>query len=79
MVSVRDPATGTFLYHCPTCGTIVHIKSRSGLRLVRAAGKCQGCRAFDTYNRTPEIIGIFEQWFGRVGLPESWRVVKKAA
>ena len=65
MVCLIDPRTREFLWHCPQCTERIRFPNLSALRLAERAGGCQGCRAKATFERGPELIGLFLDFWVR--------------
>jgi hypothetical protein len=62
-----DPQTGEFLWCCPQCRKTIWLQSERAVILAEHAGACQGCRAKATFERQPELIGIFLDFWSRSG------------
>jgi hypothetical protein len=61
------PLTKEYLWQCPQCGESIRLQTRSAVHLAERAGACQGCRAKATFERRPELIGIFLSFWARSG------------
>ena len=60
-----DSETGEFLWCCPLCGELIGFQSQTADSLAEWGGACEGCRAKVTFERHPELIGIFLQFWAR--------------
>lgn len=59
-------------YTCPECGTTVMLPNRMALALIVRSGKCQGCRALDTFKRNPGIaLTVVDFWERTDSFPKS--------
>lgn len=56
---------------CPKCKTTVLFPTLLALSLAERAGGCQGCRAKATFEKKPELMALFLDFWGRRGFPQS--------
>ncbi len=65
-------AEGGIRWKCLECGVLVHVPGFKALEKLNSRGKCQGCRAKDTFRQKPDMIGtIVDFWMRTDGWPES--------
>ena len=66
-----DPETGEYVWVCPECKTPIRVLYKSAVIILIAKGKCQGCRARDTFARVPGMRDLFLEFWERTGYPQS--------
>jgi len=62
-----DPETGEYVWDCPTCGVSIRVLYKTAVDILINKGKCQGCRARDTFARNPGLRGLFLDFWERTG------------
>jgi hypothetical protein len=65
MAQVLDPKTGEYLWRCPECGETIRLSSQMAVCLAVRAGRCQGCRARETFKRNPALASFFLDFWSR--------------
>ena len=68
---ILELSTGLFLWICPTCHMPIRVKYESAVKILVQKGKCQGCRARDTFARVPGMRDLFLEFWERTGYPQS--------
>jgi hypothetical protein len=69
MLCYIDPQTGEFIWRCPRCGEPIRCQDPAQIDRLEKEGACEGCRARDLFESTPEVIGFAVDLWARAG---SW-------